>query len=256
MTSESENHPILKSKEDETDAVKLTTERCIDLEVLLELGNIGAGHAATSLSEILQQPISIDVPKIDSLPTHMVPKFYKKHDSPTTALYMQLSGESECDILLLLEVGEAKKIATMMTMARSPEEVDPLIGASAIEEMTNILVGSFLGAVSDFTKIRLVPTPPERVVDSFDAIIDNFLVKQSLISDEAVVFETQFKRAQGTASCLLMMFPSRELQRALVEKSRQWISNESVKSGKPEIICPPKSAVNIPNCTENIDEAK
>jgi len=222
----------------------------MDLQILLELGNIGAGHAATSLSEILQQPVSIDVPKIDSLPTHMIPKFYNKHDCPTTALYTQLRGESRCDILLLLEVNEAAKIATMMTTAASPEEVDPAMGASAIEEMSNILVGSFLGAVSDFTSVKLVPTPPQHVVDSFDAIIDNFLVKQSLVSDETVVFETQFKRGEGTASCLLMMFPSKELQHALIEKSRQWIGNESTKADKPETICPSESTVNISNCTK------
>lgn len=193
----------------------------MDLEILLELGSIGVGNAATSLSEIIQEPISIEVPKIHTLPPHQVPEFYKIHDRPTTALYMQLSGELPCDILLFFDVEEAKRIAAVMTMAASPEEVDPEMEASAIEELGNILIGSFLSAISDFIDVKLVSTPPQRVVDSFDAILDSFLIKQSIVSDVAIIFDTHFKRADGDISGILMMFPSRELQNMLTEKAKQ-----------------------------------
>ena len=82
----------------------------IDLGILLELGSIGAGHAATSLSDVLQQQVLIDIPQIHRLPPHMLPQFYRRHDAPTTAIYMQLA-DSECEILLMFEAAEAKKIA-------------------------------------------------------------------------------------------------------------------------------------------------
>jgi len=106
MTEKFNERSAMKLK-DETGIYTWTASRCLDIEALLELGSIGAGHAATSLSEILQQPIWIDVPKIHTLPPHLIPKFYERHDKPTTAIYMQLSGESECDILLLFEKEEA-----------------------------------------------------------------------------------------------------------------------------------------------------
>ncbi|MCW4035315.1 MAG: chemotaxis protein CheC [Candidatus Bathyarchaeota archaeon] len=196
----------------------------VDLGIVLELGSIGAGHAATSLSEIFQEPISIEVPKIHTMPPHMVPSHYKKHDVPTTAVYMQLRGEAECDILLMFEVEEAKKIAAMMNMVESPDDVDPDMEASAIDELGNIVIGSFLTALSDFTGANLVPNPPERATDSFDAILDSFLIKQMLSSDMAMLFDTQFKRADGNISGILMMFPSRDLQRTLTEKAKSWVS--------------------------------
>jgi chemotaxis protein CheC len=201
----------------------LTPDKGVDLEILLELGSIGAGHAATSLSEIFQEPILIEVPRIHTLPPDQVPKFYKKHDVPTTAIYMQLRGEAECDILLLFEVEEAKKIAAMMMMAPSPDDVEPEMEASAIEELGNIVIGSFLAALSDFTGADLVPNPPQRATDSFDAILDNFLIKQLLSSDMAIIFDTHFKRNDGDISGILMMFPSRKIQSELVEKAKNWV---------------------------------
>jgi chemotaxis protein CheC len=222
MTENITDHSDSKTKSvTETDA--WTADKDVDLGILLELGSIGAGNAATSLSEIFQEPIMIEVPKIHTLPPHLVSKFYEKHDVPTTAIYMQLRGEADCDILLLFEVEEAKKIAAMMTMSPSPEDVDPEMEASAIEELGNIIIGSFLTALSDFTGVNLFPHPPQRVVDSFDAILDSFLIKQLLASDIAIIFDTYFKRADGNISGILMMFPSRQLQDVLIEKAKKWV---------------------------------
>ena len=212
-----------------------TSGRCVDLGIILELGSIGAGHAATALSDVLQQPVSIDIPKVHTLPVHEVTTFYHKRDTPTTAIYIQLREESECDILLLFEASEAKKIAAMMTMSPSPEEVDPSMEASAIEELANILIGSFLSAISDFSGVKLIPTPPLRIKDSFDAILDNFLVKQSLVSHEALIFDTQFKNQNGSGNCALLLFPSVELQELLIKKSKELMGLDTTKN-EPTII--------------------
>jgi len=213
-------------------------DECVDLEILLELGSIGAGNAATSLSEIFQEPIFIEVPKIHTLPPHLVPKFYKKHDVPTTAVYMQLRGEADCDILLLFEVEEAKKIAAMMTMAQSPEDVDPEMEASAIGELGSIMIGGFLSAIADFTDLKLVPMSPQLVNGSFDAILDNFLVKQALVSDVALVFDGCFRRSSSETSGSIVVFPSPELQKILVNKSQEWLSRDysvAVKADEQEL---------------------
>lgn len=208
---------------EKSDACATDIDEFFDLDVLRELGSMGAGHAATSLAVILQQPVAIELPRVHAIPPHMIPSLCGYHDRPVTAVYMQLNCEYDCDILLLLDVEEEKKLAALMTSASSPDEVDPEMGASAIEELGNILIGSFLNAISDFTGVKLVPTHPQRVTDSFDAIIDNFLVKQALFSDVSLIFETRFRRGDGDASCILMLFPSRKLYKVLVGKSKIWL---------------------------------
>lgn len=220
MTNRAENLNGIACAQSDLGKVTCVFSDRVDVGILQELGSIGAGHAATSLSDMLQQQVYIDIPKIHSLPPHRIPQFYGKHDVVTTAVYMQLVS-SECDILLLFEVAEAQKIACLMTMAPSVEELDPAMEASAIQELANILIGSFLTAISDFTGIQLLPTTPTRVIDTFDAIIDNFLAKQCLASDDALIFDTHFRREGTDANSILMLFPSPQLQNLLVEKSKE-----------------------------------
>lgn len=213
----------LPVKEDDVKVFKLSDDKQIDLDIMLELGSIGAGHAATALSDILQQPITIDVPQIHAVKPQLIPDFYNLHDVPTTAIYLQLIDKYGCDILLMFESKEAKKIAAMMTMASSIDEVDPAMEISALQELANILIGSFLTAISDFIGVGLLPTTPETVVDVFDAVIDGFLVKQSMASENALIFETRFKRKGEDANSILMIFPSQELKNMLTEKSKKMI---------------------------------
>jgi len=146
----------------------------IDIGILLELGSIGSGHAATSLSDVLQEPITIEVPKIHTMEPHLIPNFFNLHDVVTTAIYLQLNDKLGGDILLMFESTEAKKIAAMMTMAPSVEELEPDMENSALQELGNILIGSFLTSISDFVGIQLLPTTPVTICDVFDAIIDTF----------------------------------------------------------------------------------
>lgn len=192
----------------------------IDLGILLELGSIGAGHAATSLSDVLQEPVSISVPRIHTLEPHLLPGFYNLGDRATTAIYLRLAESYGMDILLTFEETEAKKIAAMMTMCGSIEELDPVMETSALQELGNILIGSFLTSISDFIGMTLLPTTPETVTDGFDAILDNFLIKQSMVSENALIFETRFMRNGADAKCILIIFPTQELKNLLVEKSK------------------------------------
>jgi chemotaxis protein CheC len=195
----------------------------IDLGILLELGSIGAGHAATSLSDVLQEPVSLSVPRIHTLKPHLLPGFYDLRDRPTTAIYLRLAESYGMDILLTFEEFEAKKIAAMMNMCGSIDEMDPAMETSALQELGNILIGSFLTSISDFIGMTLLPTTPETVTDGFDAILDNFLIKQSLDSENALIFETRFMRNGADAKCILIIFPTQELKSLLVEKSKAMI---------------------------------
>ena len=194
----------------------------LDLEIFRELGNIGAGHAATSLSEIFQEQISIEVPKIHAVPHEDVPNVYNKTGVQSTGIHMQLRGEADCDVLLIFENDEAKKIAALMTMM-PVEELDEEMESSAIEELGNIVIGSFLAALSDFTSVNLVPHPPQRTTDTFEAILEKFTEKQLLKSDVAIIFDTYFKRPEGSISGVLMMFPSNEMQKVLTDKAKDWM---------------------------------
>jgi chemotaxis protein CheC len=64
------------------------------LEALKEIGNIGSGHAATSLSDMLQSRISMDVPRVWLLPLNKLTEVFGELDSPRAAIYLKITGEA------------------------------------------------------------------------------------------------------------------------------------------------------------------
>ena len=235
MTEKNKNlHHVQVNSESLNTCLPLDS-KSIELDILSELGSIGAGHAATSLSELLQEKVSIDIPKTRVLLPYSLPKLYGVRDSPTTAIYMQLS-EANCDILLLLEEDEAKKIAAIMALAPYTEESDPYMEVSAIHELANILIGSFLSAICNFIGLTVFLTPPQRLVDSFGGLTQ-FLIKQSLTSEEALVFDIRLKRASSDAKLMLMIFLGTQLRASLVQKSKELIDSNPEKSVEAKTIC-------------------
>jgi chemotaxis protein CheC len=194
-----------------------------DISILTEIGSIGTGNATMALSSIVQEPINIDVPQMHICPPHLVPRIFDKHDTVVTAIFMQLRGNADCDIMLIFEAQEAAKIADLMARYAAGSE-KPEIETSAIEELGSIMIGSFLSAMGDFTGTELIPNPPIVLNDCFDAVIDSLLLKQALCSDMAVIFDSRFKRSNSSAEGFLITFPSEKLRRMLTKKGKEWLT--------------------------------
>ena len=64
------------------------------------------------------------------------------------------------------------------------------LGASAMQELGNILSGSYLSALSDFTNLKIYPTVPALSVDMVGAIVSFGLVEVSHVSDYVIVIDT------------------------------------------------------------------
>jgi chemotaxis protein CheC len=200
-----------------------------DIDILTEIGSIGAGNATVALSKIIQEPITIEVPTMHLSPPHLVPGIYGKHDTVVTAIFMQLRGEADCDIMLIFEAEEAKKLADLMARSTDCEKTEMQL--SAIEELGSIMICSFLSAMGDFTGTELIPSPPVVLCDCFDAVIDSLLLKQALCSDLAAIFDARFKRSDSSAEGFLITFPSAELRKMLADKGKSWLM-DSPKTGK------------------------
>jgi len=196
----------------------------LDNDVLREIGCIGAGNAATSLSDLIQQKVLITFPKIEVAHPKDVPKVLGLQDMQAVVVHKKLQGDYNCDIMLVFPEEEAEKIvSTMAKMTFGVEELDEEMKASAIEEVGNIVVGSFLSAISDFTNIKLVHTPPNHMIDIFDAILDRVSAKSCLSDKNAVIFHTCFKREEENIYGAVIIFFSEELQRELIRKGKAWL---------------------------------
>ena len=182
-------------------------------EALLDVGRASADSAASALSEVLMEEITIDVSEVHVIPLDRIQEMYENTDHQVIVSLMELKGDAGCDILLAFEEGEAREIAAVMAMEDSPDDMDPEMIDAALTELGNIVMGCFISTLAD--SVGMLPAPPELFAGHFEAILDRFIQKQTRDADFSVIFKTSFKRGGQTVNGALIAFESKELIQTL-----------------------------------------
>jgi len=172
------------------DILKLTT---IQLDALKEVGNVGAGNAATALSQIINRKIDMTVPEVAILPLGDVPDVVGGPDVMVAGVYLRVFGPAPSSILFLLPRDSAFALVDML-MGRERGLTSTLdsMDESALLEIGNILAGAYLNALSFFTKFTLLPSIPALAMDMAGAILSVILIQLGQMGDHALVIETEF----------------------------------------------------------------
>ena len=132
------------------------------LDVLKEVANIGAGHAATALSLMTGARIMIDVPTVNiGQLSELVPEIAGA-EVPIVSVMMDMHGSMNGQTLLALPVSTARRLADLMLRRERRDSTEPfnILEESALREAGNILGGAYMTALSDFLEMQLMPSPP------------------------------------------------------------------------------------------------
>ncbi len=165
----------------------------IHLDALREVANIGAGHAATALSELTGQRIMISVPTINFARLEEVPPHLDPAEEPVAAVMMNMIGDLSGRTLLVFPDLTARRLAELML--RRP--VSPLLELtpleeSAIKEAGNILSGAYMNALSEFLGLILLPSPPTLAIDVSRAVLSTAYLQFSFDRDYVFCVESEF----------------------------------------------------------------
>ena len=163
------------------------------LDVLKEIGNIGAAHAATALSTLLNKKIDMKVPKVEMVSFDDMMEMAGGPENVVVGIYLRIEGDITGSMFFVLPVKQANRFIRRLIQDDTFDfqaEIVTNIGASAMQELGNILSGSYLSALSDFTSLKIYPTVPSLCVDMVGAIISFGLVEVSHASDYVIVIDT------------------------------------------------------------------
>lgn len=171
----------------------LTALKERQLDALRETANIGAGHAATALSQMTNSTIMITVPTITIAALEDVPSQIEDGEEPIAAVLMHMMGDLTGRTLLVFPRPTAIKLAQLML--RRP--LDPTgefgeLEQSAIKEAGNILSGAYMNALSEFMGLLLLPSPPSLAVDMSAAVLTTAYLQFGAERDMVFAIETQF----------------------------------------------------------------
>lgn len=178
------------------------------LDVLTEIGTIGAGKAATALADMLGNKVEISVPETRLVPLKELPKLLDEPEKPFLVIDTALDGEIGGKVSFLFKPEVAKTLAARL-MGQDPKELnieDPLF-QSSLKEIVNILVGAYMSALSEMTDITIMFSVPTLTIDMVASILDFIFTEIALNSDEVLVVKTLLKATDMEFEGLLLFHP-------------------------------------------------
>lgn len=165
----------------------------IQLDAIREVANIGAGHAATALSQMTGQTIMISVPTINVASMEEVPPNLIAPEEPVAAVLMSMLGDLTGRTLLVFPMPTATRLAELLLNRphAAGTELSEL-EQSALKEAGNILSGAYMNALSEFMGMMLLPSPPSFAIDMARAVLTTAYLQFGSDRDYVFCVETEF----------------------------------------------------------------
>ncbi|HKP15125.1 MAG TPA: chemotaxis protein CheC [Gemmatimonadaceae bacterium] len=166
--------------------------KALQLDALREVANIGAGHAATALSQMIGGTIMISVPTINVSRLEEVPPQISAPEEPVAAVLMHMLGDLTGRTLLVFPKPTAARLAALMLRRPGSSEELGDMEQSAIKEAGNILSSAYMNALSDFMGMMLLPSPPSLAIDMSTAVLTTAYLQFGTDRDYVFCVESEF----------------------------------------------------------------
>lgn len=162
------------------------------LDLLREICSVGAGHAATALSQLTGRRISLEVPRVLFENVREVPRIAGGAETVVAGLYFRILGDARGVILMIFPEESARGVVRLVCGDGGADLGEPL-SVSAMQETGNILTSAFLSAIGQLAGLSLIPSVPGYAIDMAGSILDLVLIDLSRLADTALVIETVFR---------------------------------------------------------------
>lgn len=186
-----------------------------ELDFLRELSNIGVGHAATALSQLIGRQVGMRVPNVSVVDLSSVPELMGGSERLVSGIYLQVLGDARGGILLIFPDESSK--ALVNTLLKSEEEPLSEMWKSTLKEVGNILASAYLSTLGNMLNITLIPSIPSLAHDMIGAVVDRVLISLGEIGDTAFVFETEFYDIEDHIRGHFFLLPDPESLDVIIE---------------------------------------
>ncbi|XEC97132.1 chemotaxis protein CheC [Paenibacillus tarimensis] len=181
------------------------------LDVLKEVGNIGAGNAATALSRLIDKPVEMAVPTVSMVPFEEIADRVGGPEQIVVAVFLRVEGEAPGNMFFIIKTESAKRLLhRLLSFEVESEHGYSEMEYSALSEIGNILAGSYLSSLADFTKLSMSPTVPSIAVDMAGAVLSYGLLQFGEMGDDALLIDTTFVEGSEEMSGNFFLIPDPE----------------------------------------------
>lgn len=167
----------------------------LQLDALREVANIGAGHAATALSQLTNRRIWVDVPEIRMTPLEEVPELLGRSGEVVATVVMQVLGDLAGRTIQVFPGATAARLVSILLGRPKVSFPDGLgeMELSALKEAGNILASAYLTALSDFLGLILLTSIPSLALDEVASTLTGGLVDMAERTEYVFCIDTRFR---------------------------------------------------------------
>ena len=127
------------------------------MDVLKEIGNIGAGNAMTALSQMLQCKVDMKVPQVKLLELRDMGAMVGSEEQLMAGVFLGVEGDITGSIMFLIELESARSLIKKIMMGYSSgADVLDDMEMSALQEVSNIITGAYLNSLSMLTNLKIL----------------------------------------------------------------------------------------------------
>lgn len=144
----------------------------LELDTIREMGSIGMGNAATALSSMLGCEVRIDLPEVRIMGYNEAIDWIGGPEVITAGVLVHMSGELN-GIMLSVQQMEFVNLVLERMIGQTVENYEELteLDSSALVEVGNIMISTFINALCNLADISTRLTVPAFGVDMQGAIL-------------------------------------------------------------------------------------
>ena len=178
------------------------------LDVLKEIGNIGSGNAASSLSELIQCNTDITVPSVKMLDFSEAVNFLGGPENVAIGMLVGIKGDITGMMLYILQ----HSLASKLTSTLFGSEIEDLTNmnemeTSFISEVGNIMAASYVNALSQLTGMMIDISVPNMTVDMVGAILSVPAVEFAQVGNKVLFIDDGFVIGDGEIKSNMILVP-------------------------------------------------
>lgn len=188
--------------------VDIDTLNTIHLDVLKEIGNIGAGNATTALSKMINKKVDMGVPQVKILEFKHVADVLGGADTPVVGILLDVTGDIAGMMMFILEQQSAHILVNIL-MGREIHDLSEFteIDLSALREIGNILTGSYLSSLSTLTQLKITLSIPQMAFDMAGAILSVPAIEFGKVGEKVLFIETNFAEGDDEVAGYFILIP-------------------------------------------------
>jgi chemotaxis protein CheC len=177
---------------------------------LQEAGNIGSGHSAIALSQLMGKKIMIAIPSVEVYSVSDFMNTLLNDDKDFVFVSMQILGDISGAVMFCLSEEMARSLCrVVMGPLDVPTQEISEVEESALQEVGGIVGASYLNAINQMTDLSLLSSVPSFYTGKgtrFQSILEHDEVALKDVH-KVICVSTEFVEASTKIDALLLFLP-------------------------------------------------